>query len=38
MELEFYCPYKEEMRQWSHRKKKIKVPLLKSYVFIRLNS
>jgi transcriptional antiterminator RfaH len=34
--LESYCPYMEEIRQWSDRKKKVTVPLLKSYVFVRL--
>jgi transcription antitermination factor NusG len=34
--LESYCPYTEEIRQWSDRKKKVIVPLLKSYVFVRL--
>jgi transcriptional antiterminator RfaH len=38
IDLESYCPYKEEMRQWSDRKKKVKVPLLKSYVFVRLKN
>lgn len=36
--LESYCPYKEELRQWSDRKKKVIVPLLKSYVFVRLDN
>ena len=36
LSLETYCPYMEEVRQWSDRKKKILVPLLKSYVFVRL--
>ncbi|WP_016989890.1 UpxY family transcription antiterminator [Flavobacterium sp. ACAM 123] len=36
--FESYCPYKEETRQWSDRKKTIKVPLLKSYVFVRLEN
>lgn len=35
--LESYCPYKEEFRQWSDRKKKVIVPLLKSYVFVKLD-
>lgn len=34
--IESYCPYTEEIRQWSDRKKKIVVPLLKSYVFVNL--
>lgn len=36
--LESYCPYKEELRQWSDRKRKVSVPLLKSYVFVRLRN
>jgi transcriptional antiterminator RfaH len=34
--IESYCPFTEEIRQWSDRKKKIVVPLLKSYVFVNL--
>ena len=36
MGLEVFCPTKTEVRQWSDRKKKVKVPLFKSYVFVRL--
>jgi len=36
--IQTYCPYREEVRQWSDRKKKILVPLLKSYVFVRLDN
>jgi transcriptional antiterminator RfaH len=35
--IEAYCPVVEEIRQWSDRKKKIIVPLIKSYVFVRLH-
>ena len=35
--IEAYCPVVEEIRQWSDRKKKIVVPLIKSYVFVRLH-
>lgn len=35
--IEAYCPVVEETRQWSDRKKKIIVPLIKSYVFIRVD-
>lgn len=35
--IEAYCPYKEEVRQWSDRKKKVLVPLIKSYVFVRID-
>lgn len=34
--IEAYCPFTEEIRQWSDRKKKVTVPLLKSYVFVRV--
>ena len=34
--FEVYCPLREEVRQWSDRKKKVKVPVFNSYVFIRL--
>jgi transcriptional antiterminator RfaH len=36
--IEAYCPAKEEIRQWSDRKKKVIVPLIKSYVFVRIES
>lgn len=35
--FEVYCPVIEEMKQWSDRKKKVKVPLFKSYLFARVN-
>jgi transcriptional antiterminator RfaH len=35
--IESYCPAVEEVKQWSDRKKKIIVPLIKSYVFVRIN-
>lgn len=31
-----YCPMITEVRQWSDRKKKVTLPLFKSYVFIRI--
>lgn len=34
--IEVYCPIITEIRQWSDRKKKITVPLFRSYVFVRL--
>lgn len=34
--FEVYCPMREEMRQWSDRIKKVKEPVFRSYVFIRL--
>ncbi|WP_339651643.1 UpxY family transcription antiterminator [uncultured Salegentibacter sp.] len=36
MGVEVYCPLITEIKQWSDRKKKIKNPLFKSYVFIKL--
>lgn len=35
--VEVYCPIKEEIRQWSDRKKKVFEPVFKSYVFVRLD-
>lgn len=35
--VEIYCPLQEEVRQWSDRKKKVKMPVFKSYVFVRMN-
>jgi transcription antitermination factor NusG len=32
---EAYLPLKTEMRQWSDRKKKVKLPLLPGYIFVR---
>lgn len=37
MKLEVYCPMTTEIHQWSDRKKKVTVPLFRSYVFVRLN-
>lgn len=34
--VETYCPLVTEVRQWSDRKKKVKTPLFKSYVFVNL--
>lgn len=35
--VEIYCPIQEEVRQWSDRKKKVRMPVFKSYVFVHLN-
>ena len=35
--FEVYCPLVETVRIWSDRKKKVKVPLFKSYVFVRVD-
>jgi len=37
MGIEVYCPMITEVRQWSDRKKKVTTPLIKSYVFVKLN-
>lgn len=34
--VDVYCPLVTEIRQWKDRKKKLRVPLFKSYVFIKL--
>ena len=34
--IEVYCPTVIEVRQWTDRKKKVTVPLFRSYVFVRL--
>lgn len=34
--VETYCPVITEIRQWSDRKKKVKTPLFKSYVFVNI--
>jgi transcription antitermination factor NusG len=34
MQMEAYCPFKTEIRQWSDRKKKVKVPLLPSMILV----
>ncbi|KKN04413.1 hypothetical protein LCGC14_1097740 [marine sediment metagenome] len=36
MGIETFCPTIFETRRWSDRKKRIEVPLFKSYVFVRL--
>ncbi len=34
--IECYCPIIEKIQQWSDRKKKVKLPLFNSYVFVRV--
>lgn len=34
--IEAYCPVREEVKQWSDRKKKVVVPVFTSYIFVRL--
>ena len=35
--IEHYLPLKTEVRQWSDRKKKVELPLFKSYIFVHIN-
>lgn len=35
--IEVYCPCQTEVRQWSDRKKKVSVPLFRSYLFLRID-
>ncbi|MCB9044868.1 MAG: UpxY family transcription antiterminator [Chitinophagales bacterium] len=34
--IEVYCPLREEVRQWSDRKKKVAEPVFRSYLFVNL--
>ncbi|MCB0698142.1 MAG: UpxY family transcription antiterminator, partial [Chitinophagaceae bacterium] len=34
--IEVYCPLREEVRQWSDRKKKVAEPVFRSYLFVTL--
>lgn len=36
--VEIYCPMQEEVRQWSDRKKRVKMPVFRSYVFVRMEN
>lgn len=36
-EIDVYCPMVKEVKQWSDRKKTIKTPLFKSYVFVNIS-
>lgn len=31
-----YCPLQETLKQWSDRRKKVKEPLIRSYIFVQL--
>lgn len=35
--INVYCPLKQEVRQWSDRKKKVFEPVFNSYIFVQLN-
>lgn len=37
MGIEAYCPMITQVKQWSDRKKKVKMPLINSYVFVNIN-
>lgn len=34
--VEVYCPMVTQIKQWSDRKKKVEVPLINSYVFVKI--
>lgn len=36
--IEAYCPLQETLKQWSDRRKKVKEPLIRSYVFVQLEN
>ena len=36
--MEVFCPVITEVRQWTDRKKKVTVPLFRSYVFVNLDA
>ncbi len=36
LNIEVYCPLIIQVKQWSDRKKKVEIPLLPSYVFVKL--
>ena len=36
--IENYLPLQEKIRLWSDRKKKVKLPLISSYIFVRILS
>ncbi len=36
--IEYYLPYKKELRQWSDRKKWVETPLFPSYIFVKITT
>ena len=36
--IETYLPLKKELRQWHDRKKWIEIPIISSYIFVRVNN
>jgi transcription antitermination factor NusG len=36
MNVEVFCPFIKEIRNWSDRKKEVEIPLFKSYIFVNL--
>ena len=37
IEIETYLPLIKTLRQWSDRKKKVEIPLINSYIFVKAN-
>lgn len=35
--VQVFCPLREEVKQWSDRKKKVMEPVFKSYIFVHLD-
>ena len=35
--IQSYCPMQKTLRQWSDRKKIVTIPIIKSYVFVRVH-
>lgn len=36
-DIEVYCPLQTTLKQWSDRKKKVKIPIFPSYVFVKVD-
>lgn len=36
--VKVYCPLREEVKQWSDRKKKVAEPVFKSYIFVHFDN
>ena len=36
LDFEVYCPLQTTVRQWSDRKKKLRIPVIPSYVFLKI--
>lgn len=35
--INVFCPLREEMKQWSDRKKKVSEPVFRSYIFVQMD-